>query len=139
MKFKGLSDNRSVDKVEKGIATGESVVSDSSLIKSVKNIILEHVKKIQNETGMNIKRLALDAGYDVGAVHRGLEILGITGYVSCIDFSYDILRRSPKYMPEADYFSWKNYFLLVRLYVIYPLTFSYPHIPPGKYYITRKV
>jgi len=68
------------------------------------NIILEHVKKIQSETGMNIKRLALDAGYDVGAVHRGLEILGITGYVSCIDFSYDILRRNLKYMPEADCF-----------------------------------
>jgi transposase len=68
------------------------------------NIILEHIKEIQNETGINIKALALDAGYDVGAVHRGLELLGITGYVSCIDFSYDILRRNLKYMPETDCF-----------------------------------
>lgn len=68
------------------------------------NIILEHIKKIQSETGLNIKTLALDAGYDVGAVHRGLEILGITGYVSCIDFSYDILKRNLKYIPEADCF-----------------------------------
>lgn len=68
------------------------------------NIILEHIKEIQNKTGINIKALALDAGYDVGAVHRGLELLGITGYVSCIDFSYDILRRNLKYMPETDCF-----------------------------------
>lgn len=68
------------------------------------NIILNHLDKIQTETGVNINKLALDAGYDVGAVHRGLEILGITGYVSCIDFSYDILKRNLKYLPETDCF-----------------------------------
>lgn len=68
------------------------------------NIILNHLDKIQIETGVTIKKLALDAGYDVGAVHRGLEILGIEGYVSCIDFSYDILRRNLKYMQETDCF-----------------------------------
>ena len=68
------------------------------------NIILNHLDKIQTETGVNINRLALDAGYDVGAVHRGLELLGITGYVSCIDFSYDILKRNVEYLPEDDCF-----------------------------------
>lgn len=68
------------------------------------NIILKHLEIIQAETNVNINKLALDAGYDVGAVHRGLEILGITGYVSCIDFSYDILRRNLTYLPEIDCF-----------------------------------
>ena len=45
--------------------------------------------------------MGLDAGYDVGAVHRGLELLGVTGYVSCIDFSNDILKRDLTYLPEA--------------------------------------
>ena len=68
------------------------------------NIILNHIDEIQTKTGININKLALDAGYDVGAVHRGLELLGITGYVSCIDFSYDILKRNVKYMPNDDCF-----------------------------------
>lgn len=28
-----------------------------------------------------MKRLALDRGYETGAVHRGLELMGITGYI----------------------------------------------------------
>ena len=68
------------------------------------NIILNHIDKIQTETGVRINKLALDAGYDVGAVHRGLELLGITGYVSCIDFSHDILKRNVKYLPDDDCF-----------------------------------
>jgi len=68
------------------------------------NIILNHLDRIQTETGIKINKLALDAGYDVGAVHRGLETLGITGYVSCIEFSYDILNRDLRYLPETDRF-----------------------------------
>jgi transposase len=71
------------------------------------NIILNHIEKIQTNTGINIDKLALDAGYDVGAVHRGLELLGITGYVSCIEFSYDILKRDLIYLPEPDRFECK--------------------------------
>ena len=48
--------------------------------------------------------LGPDAGYDVGADHRGVELLEVTGYVSCIDFSYDILKREAKYLPESDCF-----------------------------------
>lgn len=71
------------------------------------NIILNHIDKIQTETGVDIDRLALDAGYDVGAVHRGLELLGITGYVSPIDFSNDILKRDLEYQPQIDCFACK--------------------------------
>jgi transposase len=68
------------------------------------SIILKHVKKIKNDVGLEINTLGLDAGYDVGAVHRGLELLGVTGYVSCIDFTYDILKREAAYLPDLDCF-----------------------------------
>ena len=68
------------------------------------SIILKHIEKVKTDIGINIGNLGLDAGYDVGAVHRGLELLGVTGYVSCIDFSYDILKREAKYLPEQDCF-----------------------------------
>ena len=41
------------------------------------DIILNHVKQQQEALPIDIKVLALDGGYDVGAVHRGLELLGI--------------------------------------------------------------
>jgi len=44
------------------------------------DIVLKHVEKQIKDNGLNIRKLCLDAGYDVGAVHRGLEIMGITGY-----------------------------------------------------------
>lgn len=68
------------------------------------DIILRHIEKIKDNTGLRINKLALDAGYDVGAVHRGLEILGVEGYVSCINFSYDILKRNVEYLPSSDCF-----------------------------------
>jgi hypothetical protein len=68
------------------------------------SIILKHIEKTETDTGAVINNLGRDAGYDVGAVHRGLELLGVTGYVSCIDFSYDILKREAKYLPELDCF-----------------------------------
>jgi transposase len=68
------------------------------------SIILRHIERIKTHTGIKISQLVLDAGYDVGAVHRGLELLGITGYVSCIDFTYDILKRETKYLLDSDCF-----------------------------------
>lgn len=55
------------------------------------DIILKHIEKIEKDTGLKINNHALDAGYDVGAVHRGLELMGVTGYINCIDFSNDVL------------------------------------------------
>ena len=34
-----------------------------------------------------MQNIALDRGYDTGAVHRGLELLGVTGYIPAIQFS----------------------------------------------------
>lgn len=68
------------------------------------DIILEHIQAIKDNTGIDIKNIALDAGYDVGAIHRGLELLGIKGYVSCIDFHNDVLTRAAHYLPEQDCF-----------------------------------
>jgi hypothetical protein len=68
------------------------------------NKVLRHIERIQNDTGVNIKNLGLDAGYDVGAVHRGLELLGVTGFVSCIEFHNDVLKREVTYLPELDCF-----------------------------------
>lgn len=68
------------------------------------DIILTHLEKLQNDTGLKINKRTLDAGYDVGAVHRGLEIMGIKGYVSCINFQNDILKRAVRYLPERDCF-----------------------------------
>lgn len=48
-----------------------------------------------------MRNIALDRSYEIGAVHRGLELLGITGYIPVIQlsnppekygFSYDLER-----------------------------------------------
>lgn len=46
------------------------------------DIILNHIKKQKEALSIDLKSLALDGGYDVGAVHRGLELLGIDGYTA---------------------------------------------------------
>jgi len=48
-----------------------------------------------------MQNIALNRGNDVGAVHCGLELLGITGYISAIQFSnsperYDFYYLTPK-------------------------------------------
>ena len=49
-------------------------------------VILRHLQQQMGEIGIDYQHIALDRGYDTGAVHRGLEILGITGYIPGIDF-----------------------------------------------------
>ena len=49
-------------------------------------ILLRHLEKQQKLLNLPIRKLALDRGYDTGAIHRGLELLGITGYIPAIDF-----------------------------------------------------
>jgi transposase len=97
-----------------GYVTEMTVDTDNGIVLGVdccpanrreSDIILEHIRNIQTNTDVSIHKLALDAGYDVGAVHRGLELLGITGYVSCIQFSYDVLKRDLTYLPKTDCFT----------------------------------
>lgn len=51
-----------------------------------------------------MKRLALDRGYETGAVHRGLELLGITGYIPVIQFSNPPEKYGFSYDPQQDVF-----------------------------------
>ena len=49
-------------------------------------LILRHLEKQKCTYELNMESLALDRGYDTGAVHRGLELLGIQGYIAAINF-----------------------------------------------------
>ena len=67
-----------------GIVTGVDVFPGN---RKESDIILQHLERQMSQTGLRIGSLALDRGYDVGAVHRGLEILGIQGYCAPLQFS----------------------------------------------------
>ena len=66
-------------------------------------LILRHLER-QKKLGVPIKRLALDRGYETGAVHRGLELLGITGYIPAIYFSNPPEKYGISYDPQQDAF-----------------------------------
>ena len=51
-----------------------------------------------------MSRLALDRGYETGAVHRGLELLGITGYIPAIQFSNPPEKYGFSYDPQLNAF-----------------------------------
>ena len=93
----------SVD-TENGIVTGIDVYP-SNITEST--IVLRHIKKQMLSTGLEIDRLGLDAGYDVGAVHRGLEILGIKGYVSTRLYHHNLMKKGFNYIPSIDSFECK--------------------------------
>lgn len=67
-----------------GIITGVDVYPANQKESS---IVLQHLEKQIQATGLDIKRIALDGGYDVGAVHRGLELMGIEGYIPALPYS----------------------------------------------------
>ena len=68
------------------------------------DIILKHMERQQKENGLEIDKLGLDARYDVGAVHRGLEILGISGYTSLRYTHNNPMKEGFEYQPEKDCF-----------------------------------
>lgn len=68
------------------------------------DIILAHLERQTAETGIEMKRIALDAGYDVGAVHRGLELLGITGYCCPRELHNHAMKKGFEYDPGSDRF-----------------------------------
>ena len=57
------------------------------------DIILNHIKRQQEDLSLTINRLALDGGYDIGAVHRGLDLLGIDGYTAIRIYQNNALRK----------------------------------------------
>ena len=83
-----------------GILTGVDVYSANEK-ESV--LILRHLER-QISLGIPMSRLALDRGYETGAVHRGLELLGITGYIPAIQFSNPPEKYGFSYDPQLDAF-----------------------------------
>ena len=64
---------------------------------------MRHLER-QINLGIPMSRLALDRGYETGAVHRGLELLGITGYIPAIQFSNPPEKYGFSYDPQLDAF-----------------------------------
>ena len=48
--------------------------------------------------------MVLDRGYDVGAIHRGLELLNIEGWIASIEFTNTADKKGMVYLPEEDTF-----------------------------------
>ena len=56
----------------------------------------------------NYKEIALDGGYDIGAVHRGLEILGVNGYTAIREYQNNAMKKGFQYDEEKDCFICMN-------------------------------
>jgi len=67
-------------------------------------VVLRHLEKQMSEADFSINKIALDRGYDTGAVHRGLEMLGITGYIPKINFPNSPQKYGFHYLPDEDCF-----------------------------------
>lgn len=83
-----------------GIMTGIDVFPANWKESLLVLIHLEH----QIQEGVPMDRIALDRGYDTGAVHRGLELLGITGYIPAIQFSNSPEKYGFYYAQQEDAF-----------------------------------
>ncbi|PWJ47973.1 transposase [Faecalicatena contorta] len=68
------------------------------------DLILNHLKKQKEVLGYAPVKLALDGGYDVGAVHRGLELLGVDGYTAIRTYQNNALKKGFEYDAENDCF-----------------------------------
>lgn len=82
-----------------GIITGVDCYSAN---RRESDIILEHIQRQMRETGIQIKNIALDAGYDVGAVHRGFELMGITDYCSVREQHNNAMKKGFTYCADTD-------------------------------------
>ena len=61
------------------------------------DIILKHLKKQKEMLPIELKTIALDGGYDVGAVHRGLELLKLDGYTAIRVYQNNALKKGFQY------------------------------------------
>lgn len=53
------------------------------------DMILEHLKG----QPCKYQEIGLDGGYDIGAVHRGLELLGIQGYTAIREYQNNAMKK----------------------------------------------
>lgn len=49
-------------------------------------ILLRHLEKQMVSLNLRYNKLALDKGYDSGCIHRGLELMGIEGYIAPVRY-----------------------------------------------------
>lgn len=63
-------------------------------------MILEHLK----EQPCGYQEIGLDGGYDIGAVHRGLGLLGIKGYTAIREYQDNAMKKGFYYEAEKDCF-----------------------------------
>ena len=64
------------------------------------DIILEHLKG----QPCKFQKIGLDGGYDIGTVHRGLELLGIQGYTAIREYQNNTMKKGFCYEEETDRF-----------------------------------
>ncbi len=64
------------------------------------DIILEHLKG----QPCKYQEIGLDDGYDIGAVHRGLELLGLNGYTAIREYQNNAMKKGFCYEEETDRF-----------------------------------
>ena len=64
------------------------------------DIILEHLKG----QPCKYQEIGLDGGYDIGAVHRGLELLGLNGYTAIREYQNNAMKKGFCYEEETDRF-----------------------------------
>lgn len=64
---------------------------------------MRHLER-QIQYGVPMQNIALDRGCDIGAIHRGLEFLGITGYIPAVQFSIFSGKYGFYYLPQEDAF-----------------------------------
>ena len=82
---------------EHGIITGVDCYPAN---KRESDIILAHLK----EQSCKYQEIGVDGGYDIGAVHRGLELLGINGYTAKREYQNNAMRKGFCYEAENDRF-----------------------------------
>ena len=61
-----------------GIVTGVDVFPANE---KERLLVLLNLERQQEQLGLSMEKVALDRGYDTGAVHRGLELLGNYGSI----------------------------------------------------------
>lgn len=79
---------------------GYKKAEDSQNMKESLKSQLEHLK---GQPG-KYQEIGLDGGYDIGAVHRGLEILGINGFTAVKEYQNNALRKGFSYDAAKDHF-----------------------------------
>jgi len=89
------------------------------------DIILKHIEKQIKDNDLNIQKLGLDAGYDVGAVHRGFEIMEIDSYTSLRYAHNNPMKEGFIYQPDVDAFQCREGMHLTFSKLIYKKGIGY--------------